>query len=155
MFTKHLQKAQSLTWRYFSQSDKAAKYAISEHREPGLITRRRLENIERTRRYDHHINSPNYHPLAKKKRYAAYSKQHPKDIDGKDAYIISYKRPVKPLTPRYNIPVEAVNNIPIPFTSPTGSKFAETVLVGPPNAGKSTIINSILEANVTAVSDKT
>ena len=68
--------------------------------------------------------------------------------------MISYKRPPVPLTPRYSIPIEAGHNAVIPFDSPTGSKLAEAVLIGPPNAGKSTLINTILDNNISAVSDK-
>jgi GTPase len=85
---------------------------------------------------------------------AEYTKQHPNNIDGKDTHVISYKRPARPLIPRYTVPMEAMTNQIIPFESPVGSKLVETAVVGPPNWGKSSLINTLLGMELTASSDK-
>ncbi|CAI2369508.1 unnamed protein product [Moneuplotes crassus] len=153
MIAKHSLLKSIFATKSFSQTNKALKYATTEHRESRVITQKKLTKLNRFK--DDHINSQVNHPLAKRKPISAFSKQHPSNIDDKDTYAISYKRPVKPLAPRYTIPVEAVNNLHIPFDSPTGSRFCETICVGPPNAGKSTIINSFVGSDLSAVSDKT
>ena len=83
-----------------------------------------------------------------------YVWQHPKNIDSKDTNIISYKRPPKPLFPRYSIPNEALDSYNASYKSPIGSKLIEVAVVGPPNAGKSSLINTIIQKELTASSNK-
>jgi len=151
MLTKQgFQKLINFT-RGFSQTKKIEKYALMEHKEKGLL--RKDELVYKKRVFDG-INSANTNLVADPKPLAAFSKQHPKNLDGKDTYMVSYKRPPKPLTPRYSVPDEAITPQVIPFQSPTGSRIVETIFIGPPNSGKSSLINRISGADFSAVSDK-
>ena len=83
-----------------------------------------------------------------------YVKQHPKNIDSKDHGIISYMRPARVLSERYTIHEDAIKMHIPDFKSPTGSRIVRSILVGPTNAGKSTLINKLIGSELTAVSNK-
>lgn len=141
--------------RQFSKVQKLEKYALMEHKEKGLLQREKLLTTGSTFRKDPtEINSPHYNPMAKPLPLFMHTKQHPTNLDGKDTYMISYKRPPRPLSPRYTIPPEALEPTPVPFESPTGSRLVEAIFVGPPNAGKSSLVNRIINTHLSAVSDK-
>lgn len=60
------------------------------------------------------------------------------------AEVISYKIPNRPLTPLYEIPLEARVQLFPYFTSPADSKSIKVALIGAPNAGKTSLLNAIL-----------
>lgn len=47
---------------------------------------------------------------------------------------------------RYTIPEAALKQYNPEFESPTGSRYLDTIVVGPPNAGKSSLINKLLHS---------
>ena len=81
--------------------------------------------------------------------------QHPKNIYDSDTGIISYKVPPKNLSPYYQIPNRALAPLNVPvFESPIGSRKLDVCILGAPNAGKSSILNFIIQRNISAVSNK-
>ena len=81
--------------------------------------------------------------------------QHPKNIDSTDSSIVSYKVPPINLTPYNQIPIEAQVEVDDIFQdSPPGSKSVEACILGPANAGKSSLINTLVMKNISAVSNK-
>ncbi len=83
-----------------------------------------------------------------------YPRQHPQKLDYADTGIISYKPPVRNLAQFYHLPSEAVTFAEEPFESPPNSKEIDACIIGPPNAGKSLLFNSIVGKTVSAVSPK-
>lgn len=82
--------------------------------------------------------------------------QHPVNLHEKDTNIVSYKVPPKNLSPYNEIPIRALaQQNPPPFESPQGSKHLDICIIGAPNAGKSSIINYMVDRNISAVSNKT
>jgi hypothetical protein len=82
------------------------------------------------------FTSANIDPFKVKRPLRVSPKQHPRNMNDKDSYIISYKPPVKPLVPRLSIAPEAVSLFSPNFENPRGAKFMETILIGPANSGK-------------------
>ena len=82
--------------------------------------------------------------------------QHPSNLHGDDHGIVSYKVPPKNLTPYYKVPDLALIEADSVFYqhSPMGSRSIEACLLGAPNAGKSSLMNKVVEKNVSAVSNK-
>jgi GTP-binding protein Era len=83
-----------------------------------------------------------------------YPKQHPKLINNQDTSIISYKPPVMNLSPFNRVNTNALLSYEPPFQSPIDSKYLDIGILGPPNAGKSSLMNSIVGRNISAVSGK-
>jgi GTPase len=79
---------------------------------------------------------------------------HPIRMNETSAEVISYKIPNRPLTPLYEIPIEARLRIFPYFKSPPNSKSISVALIGAPNAGKTSILNSILGEKYFSVSRK-
>jgi len=87
------------------------------------------------------MNSKNTDELSKNNVQHFYPMQHPKNINFNDTNIISYKPPVQNLTEYNKIPGEMMTfNLP-KFDSPLDSKTLDIAILGPPNAGKSSLIN--------------
>lgn len=79
--------------------------------------------------------------------------QHPKFTA--DDEIISYQVPPKALTPYFKVPdLALVENDEVFQDSPPGSRGVDVCILGAPNAGKSTLMNTIIGNGVSAVSDK-
>ena len=70
------------------------------------------------------------------------------------AEVISYKIPNRPLTPLQEVPLEARAKIFPFFTSPHDSRSLNVALIGAPNAGKTSLLNSILGGRYFSVSRK-
>ena len=87
------------------------------------------------------MNSKNKNDLAIKKEEHFYPIQHPKNINFNDTNIISYKPPVQNLTEYHRIPLEALSFDLPKFESPLDSKALDIGILGPPNAGKSSLMN--------------
>ncbi len=100
----------------------------------------RQYKIEQNRVFDG-MNSKNTNELAKTKEEHFYPIQHPKNINFNDTNIISYKPPVQNLTEYHRIPVEALNFELPKFESPLDAKALDIAILGPPNAGKSSLMN--------------
>ncbi|OMJ66388.1 hypothetical protein SteCoe_36780 [Stentor coeruleus] len=79
---------------------------------------------------------------------------HPIKMNETSAEIISYKIPNRPLTPLYEIPFEARVQLFPYFTSPADSKSIKVALIGAPNAGKTSFLNTILGERYFAVTRK-
>ena len=63
--------------------------------------------------------------------------------------------PPKNLTPYYHIPVQARAELEMVYNnSPQDAKSLEACILGAPNAGKSSLMNYMVNKNVSAVSDK-
>lgn len=87
------------------------------------------------------MNTKNTNELAIKKEQHFYPIQHPKNINFNDTNIISYKPPVQNLTDYHRIPVEALSFELPKFESPIDAKALDIAILGPPNAGKSSLMN--------------
>lgn len=87
------------------------------------------------------MNSNNTNELAKIKDLHFYPIQHPKNINFNDTNIISYKPPVQNLTEYNRIHTEALKFENPKFESPLNSKALDIAILGPPNAGKSSLMN--------------
>lgn len=68
--------------------------------------------------------------------------------------VITYKIPNRPLTPLYEVPLEARVQLFPYFEPPADSKLLEVAVIGAPNSGKSSLINSILGSRFLSVSRK-
>ena len=88
------------------------------------------------------------------KREIFYPKQHPKLINNEDTNIISYKPPAFNLTEFNQIPASIIDFEPPEFESPQDSKELDVGILGPPNAGKSSLINRLVGSSVSTVSSK-
>jgi ribosome biogenesis GTPase A len=81
--------------------------------------------------------------------------QHPKQLDADDSSIVSYKVPPKNLTPYYSVPDQARVDLDLVYKdSPMGARTLEAAIIGAPNSGKSSLMNYMVNKNVSAVSDK-
>ena len=81
--------------------------------------------------------------------------QHPRNLHSEDSAVIEHQVPAKNLTPYYQIPTRAfVEQDAVFQDSPLGARSLEVCLLGAPNAGKSSLMNTIVGKNVSAVSDK-
>ena len=81
-------------------------------------------------------------------------RQHAIKMNETSAEVISYKIPNRPLSPLFEVPVEARLKILPYFTVPEDSKILSVALLGPPNSGKTTLLNAILGERLFAVSRK-
>lgn len=69
--------------------------------------------------------------------------------------IVSHKVPPKNLTPYNSIPQEALTQIKMLCNdSPIGARTLKTSFLGAPNAGKSSLLNLLINREVSAVSNK-
>jgi len=87
------------------------------------------------------MTEKNTNLITKKKDNTFYPIQHPKRINNEDTNIISYKPPVRNLTPYFTIDKDALRYDHHPFTSPHDSKGIDVGIIGPPNSGKSSLLN--------------
>jgi small GTP-binding protein len=83
-----------------------------------------------------------------------YPKQHPKLITNEDTSIITHKPDVMNLTRYHHIPGALMQFTEPEFESPLDSKHLDIGIIGPPNAGKSSLMNLIVGRNISAVSGK-
>lgn len=95
-------------------------------------------------------------PTAPPKQKPDFSlpKPHPVLMNDPLAYPVSYRIPDKPLSPMYEVPIEARLSLFPYFESPVNSKFISVAVLGAPNAGKSSLINTILGQEILPVSRK-
>jgi len=83
-----------------------------------------------------------------------YPRRHPIKMNEPLSQVISYKVPNRPLTPLYQVPVQAQYALFPPFEPPENAKIASIAIIGPPNAGKSRLVNALLGSKVAIVSRK-
>lgn len=126
---------------------KTKQFFSQTTRNKNLLNKEVLRNIQekqdkisQNRIFDG-MNSQNTNELAKSKEEHFYPMQHPKNINFNDTNIISYKPPVQNLTEYHRIPVEAMAFEPPKFESPLDAKGLDIAILGPPNAGKSSLMN--------------
>ena len=92
--------------------------------------------------------------LPSKKQDLRYPKMHPIKMNEPLHEVISYKVPNRPLTPLYQVPVQAQYALFPPFQPPENAKIASVAIIGPPNAGKSMLVNALIGSKVAIVSRK-
>jgi len=103
-------------------------------------TEERKYRLEQNKIFDG-MNSKNTNDIQKNKEQHFYPIQHPKNLTFNDTNIISYKPPVQNLTDYNRISYDAmIMEIP-KFDSPIDSKSLDIGILGPPNAGKSSLMN--------------
>ena len=112
---------------------------------------RRLGSVASIKRYAPLPKSQEA-PQAPKTKFEL--KRHPVMMDYPLPQVLNYRLPNRPLAPLYEVPLEARMPIFPYFESPPDSCFMGVAVVGPPNAGKSTLVNTIIGQKVLAVSRK-
>jgi ribosome biogenesis GTPase A len=81
--------------------------------------------------------------------------QHPRNLHDPDTSIVSYRIPPKNLTPYERIPDQALAQLTLPCEeSPQGARSLSVSLIGAANAGKSSLLNHIVNKHISAVSNK-
>jgi len=90
----------------------------------------------------------------KSKEQFMFPRPHPIKMTEEVSDVISYNIPNRPLTPLHEIPIEATLSIFPYFESPPGSKVTKVSVLGPVNAGKSSLLNKLIGSPVTIVSRK-
>lgn len=80
--------------------------------------------------------------------------RHPIKMNEKMNDIITYRIPNRPMTELFTVPLEARFVFFPYFESPPDAKSIEVAVIGPPNSGKSTLINSMLTEAVLPSSRK-
>jgi ribosome biogenesis GTPase A len=81
--------------------------------------------------------------------------QHPAHLDSEDTHIIKHSVPAKNLTPYEHVPIDALAKLDLLCKeSPLKSKFLQACILGAPNAGKSSLLNTMVGKNISAVSNK-
>ena len=92
-------------------------------------------------KYFEGVNEKNVNEFRKKRKDISYPIQHPLNINFKDTNIISYKPQLQNLTDYNRIPGELLTSDFPKFESPIDSKSLDIGIIGPPNAGKSSLMN--------------
>ena len=157
---RHLCHSQvtSLPLRSFANTDRLYKYALDKHKK--TVGQGKL--LDKVRFYDkdtleglNEFNTDYTKSHGKKPKEKLKPIQHPKLIDSTDTNIIPHTVPAKNLTPYEHIPYDALAQLNLPNTdSPMGARFLQACFLGAPNAGKSSLVNSLVHKNVSAVSNK-
>ena len=95
-------------------------------------------------------------PVKESKELQNYSMPRPHAIRMNEVVseVITYKIKNRPLTPLYEVPIEARISLFPYFESPANSRLLKVAVIGAPNAGKTSLINSILGKRVLSVSRK-
>jgi GTPase len=85
----------------------------------------------------------------------SYPKQHPQKLDSSRTDIIEHKPFTKFITPEKEVPDSLYDTRERElFESPKDSRFLSVSIVGPPNSGKSSLLNCLTEEILSAVSNK-
>jgi GTP-binding protein Era len=137
--------------KFFSEMTRVKKFVpVKQLRD---IKDRQLK-LEKNKLFDG-INPSNTNELGQPKdREIFYPIQHPKNVNNADYNIISYQPPPLAMTEYHRIPSEALVFKEPEFESPLDSKHLDIGILGPPNAGKSSLMNLLIDKNVSAVSGK-
>ena len=123
--------------KYFSQKTRIDRFLSKKYKEDAF---HKQIMLNKNKIYDG-MTENNTNLITKKKDNSFYPIQHPKLINNEDSNIISYKPPVKNLTPLFQISRDALRYQHHPFTSPHDSKGIDIGIIGPANSGKSSIFN--------------
>ncbi len=84
-----------------------------------------------------------------------YPNQHPKKLDSSRTDIIEHVPYSKFITPEKEVPDSLYDTREREFfESPKDSRFLTVSIVGPPNSGKSSLLNNLTGENISAVSNK-
>ena len=100
------------------------------------------------------MNGANKNELKINKEEIYYPMQNPRLVDNKDSEIVSYRPPTIDLSIRDRIPPSIYFFEEREFESPIDSLSLEVGILGPPNAGKSSLVNSLVSEDISAVSSK-
>lgn len=126
---------------------KSIKYFSQTERNNKMLKDKKLKEIEERKyllsknKYFEGMTSRNTDDLKKVKEKHFYPIQHPKNINFPDTNIISYKPQIQNLTEYHRIPTEFLSFESPEFESPLDSKSLDIGILGPPNAGKSSLMN--------------
>lgn len=137
-------------YKRFSQLNKIKKflpYKSTDH-----IREKQLK-LQENKLYNG-IDFRNTNELKSDKREIFYPKQHPKFLNSTDTSIISYNPPKMALTKFEHIPPSVSEFNDPEFESPKDSKELDIAILGPPNAGKSSLMNKLIGGEISAVSSK-
>ena len=95
-------------------------------------------------------------PLAGPKKEEDFSLPRPHAIHMNEtsAEVISYKVPNRPLIPLFELPIEARYRLFPSYESPPDSKLVNVAIIGAPNSGKTSLLNSMLGERYFSVSRK-
>jgi GTP-binding protein Era len=100
------------------------------------------------------MDSRNENDLEIKKRKVFHPAQHPRLLNNSDSNIVTYKPPAIHLTEFHRVPIQIAQFDEPEFESPIDAKELDIGILGPPNAGKSSLMNKLIGLNISAVSSK-
>ncbi len=137
----------------FSQLTRQEKFIPFKQKKIILEKQEKLNQNIHKAVYDG-VDFRNTDDISNKKKEIYYPTQHPKLINNEDTNIISYKPPPMNITKYHRIPQDVIEFNPPKFESPLDSKELDIAILGPPNAGKSSLLNRLVNANISTVSNK-
>lgn len=100
------------------------------------------------------VPKPDPSKLRTTKEDYQFPRRHPIKMNEENSDVISYNIPNRPLSPLYEIPIEARTQFYPYFEDPEGSRIAKIAVIGAVNAGKSSLVNKLVGLPVSVVSRK-